>query len=224
MAETIVTDARIQTHSGRMVNVCNVKHEDIHLGDIAQSLSRLARFNGHTMEFYSVAQHSVIVRLLVEREAKRLPPDVALKYARWGLLHDAHEAYIGDIASPLRPLCEQLVGCKYGIDQQVRKYAGMPEYPDKDEARIVGQADLAVLAIERRDLMFKEVPWRGFDVKPPVDMRINRCLSDTEAEDLFLDRYEELFGVSSRTCTDRLQSGLYERAGLVIEEPQMSPP
>ena len=82
---------KIITISGKEVNVLNPTADMISFNDIAHSLSITARYNGHTHEMYTVAQHSVYVSEHVPRE-----------YALWGLLHDAAEAYTGDMITPLK--------------------------------------------------------------------------------------------------------------------------
>lgn len=69
----------------------NLKVEDIRLDDIAWALSNICRFGGHCHRPYSVAEHTLTV-------ASLLPPHKKL----FGLLHDAPEAYLGDVASPLK--------------------------------------------------------------------------------------------------------------------------
>lgn len=87
----------VLVHSGDHFSLSEPSAGAVHLGDIAVSLSRLARFTGHTRGgIISVAQHSVLVadlvRLQVPGSDYYLPP---------ALLHDAHEAYTGDINTPM---------------------------------------------------------------------------------------------------------------------------
>lgn len=86
----------IITHGGRVLDLLTPRPEAIDLHDIAISLSRLPRFNGHLCgrHAYSVAQHSLTV-------ARLLPPGSDAKLRLAALLHDAHEAYVGDITRPM---------------------------------------------------------------------------------------------------------------------------
>ena len=85
-----VSDRRIynlmQTFSGREYAFSDFSPSDVCIEDIAHGLSNICRFAGQTREFYSVAQHSVVVSLVTPKED-----------ACWGLLHDASEAYLGDV-------------------------------------------------------------------------------------------------------------------------------
>lgn len=83
----------IGTYQGKRFNPLNPSPKDVSLYDIAHSLSQQCRFTGHTKEFYSVAQHCVLVS-----EILRDDPLEALA----GLFHDASEAYLSDIASPVK--------------------------------------------------------------------------------------------------------------------------
>lgn len=86
--------ARIQTFSKRIVNPLALTLEDICLADIAHALACCNRFCGHVERPISVAQHSVFVSRLVDGHG----PVVALQ----GLLHDASEAYLGDVTKWLK--------------------------------------------------------------------------------------------------------------------------
>lgn len=85
----------IVTYTGRVIDLLNPKPDDIAIEDIAIGLSREFRFANQTRYAYTVAQHSYIVASLV-------PHELALQ----ALLHDATEAYIKDIPSPLKGLMQ----------------------------------------------------------------------------------------------------------------------
>jgi uncharacterized protein len=85
--------AIIKTYSGTWFDLADPKPNHVNIVDIAVALSRINRFNGHTIRPYTVAQHSVHC-------AQMLPPGLQLQ----GLMHDATEAYIGDLTRPLKNL------------------------------------------------------------------------------------------------------------------------
>jgi hypothetical protein len=85
----------ILTHTGKFVNPLEATVDDIDIADIAHSLANLCRYNGHVSHFYSVAQHSVLV-------AQQFNIFTEKYLRKWGLLHDASEAYLGDVVAPLK--------------------------------------------------------------------------------------------------------------------------
>lgn len=89
MADRRRLDA-VCTYTGRAIRPLDPRPADIDIEDIAHSLANQCRFTGHTRQFYSVAQHSVHV--------SQLCPNYPLE----GLLHDASEAYLSDIARPIK--------------------------------------------------------------------------------------------------------------------------
>lgn len=87
----------IETHpTGTFFDFANPRAEDVHIEDIARSLSMQCRFGGFVSRFYSVAEHALLVSRLV-REAGG---DARQQFA--ALHHDSHEAYVGDIPTPLK--------------------------------------------------------------------------------------------------------------------------
>lgn len=82
------------SYTRRTLYVLDPRPEDICIEDIAHALSLIPRFGGHSREHYSVAVHSWLVAFLVSRKH----PELALP----GLLHDATEAYLGDVIKPLK--------------------------------------------------------------------------------------------------------------------------
>lgn len=128
----------IQTFTGLRFDLLDPQPDQICIEDIAHALSQLCRFTGHTMYFYSVAQHSLLVSQLVK-------PTLALV----ALLHDAPEAYIGDVSSPLKALLPDYKKIEYGIWLAIANKFDLPHVlPDE-----VKHADLVALMTERRDMM-----------------------------------------------------------------------
>jgi 5'-deoxynucleotidase YfbR-like HD superfamily hydrolase len=90
--ESLWVQDSIRLHSGNYLNVLKPDPDKITIEDIAHALSHQPRFAGHTKEFYSVAQHSVWV-------SEHCSPENKME----GLLHDASEAFLCDIPSPIKP-------------------------------------------------------------------------------------------------------------------------
>ena len=128
----------ILTHTGKRFDLYEPVADMIDPRDISHSLAHLCRFNCHTREFYSVAQHSCIVAELVPEEHKLS-----------ALLHDATEAYLGDITRPLKQWMPDYRGFEDVIWMRVCERFDLA----LDLPANVHQADLIALATERRDLM-----------------------------------------------------------------------
>lgn len=89
-------DFTLTTYTGRIINVLDPKPEDICLGDIARGLSMQCRYAGQIQAFYTVAEHSV---LCARASQTRGDHDHVTKAV---LLHDAAEAYVGDLIGPVK--------------------------------------------------------------------------------------------------------------------------
>lgn len=119
---------QIQTQSGKVLDLEDPQPEDICISDIAAGLSKICRFGGQINTFYSVAQHS----LFCHDQARR-PYD---KFAM--LMHDASEAYLGDVPSPLKALLpdyreiearlQKVICDKYGIIAMPHNAKSIDEY------------------------------------------------------------------------------------------------
>lgn len=86
----------IETYSGTAVDVINLTPEMVNITDIGRSLSNICRYNGHIPSFYSVAEHSVRCGWWVRIEGGSILEQKA------ALMHDAAEAYVGDMVRPLK--------------------------------------------------------------------------------------------------------------------------
>ena len=161
----------IQTYTGRRVFPNHMRDEDIDIIDIAHALSLICRFGGHCDRFYSVAEHSVRVSLLVPTPGKLA-----------ALLHDAAEAYLGDIPRPLKGSAAHTN--EENLQDVIFKTLGVKQF----SYDIIKAADNRLLSTEGRDLMGDTQGW--FLPQPPLADSIVP-LSPREAEDLFLGKYQE---------------------------------
>ena len=168
----------IQTYSGLMFYPQKPSTESICIEDIAHALSNTARYNGHTKEFYSVAQHSVLVSQLVNE---------GLAFA--GLLHDASEAYIADIARPVKRMIRNYKEIEGLIQEAVgRKFnVSMNQFNDQNLKEVDGR----LLETERLQLMSKEPAKWETDTFEVFDIEIKPLLPN-EAKKLFMNRWLEL--------------------------------
>lgn len=167
----------IITRSGRHFSFTDLSSDNVRNNDIATALSNTCRFAGHLKDFYSVAQHSVLCSELVAPE-----------FAFEALMHDAAEAYIGDVTAPLKALLPDFRAIEERVDRMIRKTYGLPEIQSLE----VKKADLIMLATERRDFGLDDgTPWPILEGIEPASIVIEP-LPPQEARDLFLERYSAL--------------------------------
>lgn len=164
----------IQTYSGKLVDLARFSHLDVRLVDIAHALSMINRFTGHSTSPYSVAQHSVHVSRLV-------PEGLAL----WGLLHDASEAYLGDVASPLKGMLPCYQQIEELAQRAIARAFGL-RWPMPEEVK---RADLSALAAEKAELFSVAHDWGLGECQPA---KIGTPLPWYEAKSEFVSRFKEI--------------------------------
>lgn len=185
----------IQTASHRKFWPLDPRPEDVDINDIAHALSNLCRFTGHSSEFYSVSQHSVIASQLVPRAS-----------ALAALLHDSAEAYMGDIARPwkrflyvrtggLDAIYDSLKDTEHALLDVILVALKCPPRTETDIWNPVHEADERMLVTEARDFMAPLVDgsrntFMGTGRKP-LDYTLS-AWSPKYAKMIFLERYAEL--------------------------------
>jgi hypothetical protein len=166
----------ISTYSGEFFDFNHPENFKFDIETIAHALSNICRYGGHCDSFYSVAEHSVLVSQVV-------PTELAL----CGLLHDASEAFVGDMPSPLKAMCQSYRTIEERVHKAVAKEFQIP-YPHPAEVKV---ADKMLYKAERLVLTpnVQDSVWH-VDV-PVVKVEIN-CYTPKKAKIVFLERFKEL--------------------------------
>ncbi len=182
---TVAWEPWIQTVSGIKFHYLSGGPAEVNPEDICTVLSRVPRWAGHTKKFFSVAQHSVLVSELVKERGGH-PLDQLL-----GLIHDATEAYMVDLPSPLKRMIPAYKDIENKLWKKISKrfFNGKIVYISD----LVKECDTAMLATEARDLF----------TYPPIDNWVRRCpppwdriiepVGVTASYNLFKKKLEELF-------------------------------
>lgn len=175
-------DGEIETFTGRFYNFLDPNPEDVSLEDIAHHLSEMTRFVGAVKTSQSVADHSILVCETVrEWGYEHLAPAA--------LLHDGHEAYLNDVAKPMKVLFgPTLIKLERIADESISKRFGFDAELFHHEA--VKRADILALRHEARKLLKSGGPPGELEPLPGALQVTHR--EPREVEAAFLELAEEL--------------------------------
>lgn len=186
----------MQTIGGRAFYPLDPRPEDVAIYDIAHALSHVCRFGGHCREFYSVAEHSVRVAMAIREAGGSRAEQFE------GLMHDAAEAYVGDMVWPLKQAGElaEYKRIERLVEDAIATRYGLPG----EQSPIVKRFDLVLLSTEKRDLMSDGVgredgsrregaaaKEKHSDTFEPLPERIEPW-SPRDARSVFLDHFRHL--------------------------------
>jgi len=156
----------IRTNSGLFINVFEPTKDVIAIEDIAHALASVPRFGGHLNRHYSVAQHSVMCMMKAS----------SFEDKKAALMHDASEAYLGDIPTPIKARLPEYKECEHNLMLMIADKFGF-EYPLNETVK---EIDARMLQIEWENLVLD-------------DTKIFQCWDHAKAKKTFLEAYNVLF-------------------------------
>lgn len=181
--ETTKDDHRrvsIATYSGVEFFPLDPRPEDVRLFDIAHALSMKCRYTGHCHQFFSVAQHSVMVSQMLEV----MNATVEEQYI--GLMHDAQEAYLPDVASPIKGHIPGYREIEKGVEKVIAEVFGF-EFP---HPKVIKIADAESFKHEYKLIMSPLEWWKGDG--PKYDWGVIEEWDPFMGRERFLQRHRRL--------------------------------
>ncbi len=170
----------IQTRYGEAFDYANINPDTISIQDIEWHLSQACRYGGATIHFYSVAEHCVHVANWVYKET------MDRRVALTALLHDASEAYMGDVPAPLKALLPDYRRLEHRVEETLAlKFNLVFPFP-----AIIKLADERIMANEREVLMVDPPkPWSNRETIP-LDRTVIQAMSPPLARNFFRQHYQ----------------------------------
>ncbi|MDX0518556.1 hypothetical protein [Sinorhizobium medicae] len=166
----------IMLASGTWFDLLDPWHSEFTIEDIAQGLANICRYAGQCRSFYSVAEHSLHVC------------DTSESFKLEALLHDAAEAFLGDITRPLKQLLPEYKAIESNVEAAIFSRFGL----DRAAMADVKLADLRVLAAEQSQLMPDGTDyWAAQSSIRPAPVTV-QFLSPYEARERFLAKFNDL--------------------------------
>lgn len=167
----------MQVYSGAPFYPLTAQPEDIEITDIAHALGMVCRYAGHCRRFYSVAEHCWLLSYSVDQE-----------HALTALLHDATEAYMGDLVRPLKNRMPDYKAVEDRLWSVIADRFNLPEGIPQQ----VKEYDTRIVADEREQIMApSRLPWTATEGYAPLGVYINGW-SPITAGEKYLARFHQL--------------------------------
>lgn len=145
----------IRLRSGRYLDLKNPRPESIAIEDIACGLSKICRFGGQIEQWFSVAEHSILCSSQASADGRSTECQLAV------LMHDAAEAFVGDVVKPLKEMLTDFEEIEHRINLAIEKKFGIDYAAHRD---VIKEIDRAMLIAERKILCgIDGVKWAGED-------------------------------------------------------------
>lgn len=177
--EVIPVKPEIMLSNGGYYHFLRPDPDVVDIPTIAHALAHICRFTGHVARFYSVAEHSVRASYISDEPLN-------------ALMHDAAEALVADIATPLK----RLLGEAYSKPEMIAEKLIETKYGVNCSTPAVKSADRQMLATEKRDLLPHETrQWKMLELVTPLHRRIPRFFLAGLSlywKHRFIRRYKEL--------------------------------
>jgi hypothetical protein len=201
----------IAVFDGQLVNPFTVRHDDgvFRIDTIAHALSMLCRYGGHTSEFYSVAEHCLLVELIVRIRCEQYVVRYADEFERMcadpneyirvrrkrALVHDASEAYLIDLPAPFKrmPTMVMYRGAEEHLSGELIEWFGLSHDPHNHEADYVKAIDVEIRGTEARQLFRVIQPEWEAKLAPVIPGIQCGTMSPKEAKSAWLAKFWELF-------------------------------
>jgi hypothetical protein len=176
LAVNMAVGPTIRLQSGASFDFLDPTSSTFTIEDIAHGLSNICRYSGQCRSFYSVAEHSIVVS------------HVAKGFELAALMHDAAEAFVGDVTRPLKQLLPEYKRIEQSVQRAILIRFGLPEVIPPE----VKDADLRVLAAEQAHMMPPGTDaWARPGGIEPASIAIEH-MPPKHACEMFLRRFEEL--------------------------------
>ena len=173
----------IKVAAGHYVDLAEPDPATIDIVTVAAALSKICRFGGHCPAFYSVAEHCIHATKLAFSEGFVGEAAIAV------FLHDAAEAYIGDMVKPLKVMMPQYAEVEQRFEAAIQNAFCVDFHKWAD---VIKRFDRAMLKAEKIAMWPEDTEvWMGFSEIEDRDVEL-RYFDPLDAEKHFLDMAQVL--------------------------------